>query len=125
EELRTQTDDKPAHGHTGICWFVVEEILNGFLDEHSLPILAKMVQTPESSLELFYELVEKLDELVQSGELDWQAAASEVDCTLDRPQIYTHEPLEPAIITAYDLSAQYDKAAWNDFVALVKRSNTA
>ncbi|PID33449.1 hypothetical protein CR969_00650, partial [Candidatus Saccharibacteria bacterium] len=92
------------------------------LNENSLPILAKMVQDPESSLEYFYELVEKLDELVQAGELDWQAAASEVYYTLDRPQIYIHKPLESAIITAYDLSAQHDKSAWGNFIALVRES---
>ncbi len=92
------------------------------LDENSLPILSKMVRNPESSVEYFYELVEKLDELVQAGELGWQFAFSEVYHTLDRPQIYTHKPLEPAIVVAYELSAQYEKTSWDDFVALVRES---
>ncbi len=95
------------------------------LEENSLPILSKMVEKPESSVQYFYELVEKLDELVQAGKLDWQTAAGEVYHTLDRPQIYAHESLEPTIIAAYDLSAQHDKSAWDNFSSLVKKSDTA
>lgn len=73
------------------------------LDTHSLPILEKMVAEPERSPRYFREMVRVLDDLIKNSGLSPQAAASEVMCAIERPQIVADASLFETILAAYDL----------------------